>query len=188
MPRDRPLLFYNWIIIGAKFVEKVTEQRKRASGARTATFSNCLDIRDRTRSLAQLTVRARAYFLQIDCNQQPKLEPKMDLIGVYGPRAAPAGLRLPTGRSLARAAALTPDASETASAGGSQISSEFLLRGTKFLPTARYFSPSLASLTEGGNEGGDSAVSKIIQLKQSVSKEIWMPREDSNLNRRNQNP
>src|SRR3546814_2644232 len=60
MPRDRPLLFYNWIIIGAKFAEKVTEQRKRASGARTATFSNCLDIRGRTRSLAQLTVRARS--------------------------------------------------------------------------------------------------------------------------------
>jgi len=66
--------------------EKVTEQRKRASGARTTTFSNCLDIRGGTRSLAQLTVRAHAYVQQIDRNQQPKLEPKVDLIGVCRPK------------------------------------------------------------------------------------------------------
>jgi hypothetical protein len=80
MPRDRPLLFYNWIIIGAKFAEKVTEQRKRASGARTATFSYCLDIRSGARSLAQVTERARACFQQIDRHQQPKLGPEMVLI------------------------------------------------------------------------------------------------------------
>ena len=167
----------------------MTEQRKRASGARTATFSYCLDIRGGARSLAQVTVRARAYLQQIDRNQQPKLEPKMDLIEACGPRAAPAGLRLPTGAiALARAAALTPHASETASAGGSQVSSDFLLRCARFSPTTRYFSPSLARPAEGGNEGGDSAVSRIIALNQCVSEEVWMPREDSNLDRRYQKP
>jgi len=82
--------------------EKVTGQRKRASGARTTTFSNCLDIRGGTRSLAQLTVRARAYFQQIDRNQQPKLRPKMDLIGVCRPKLRQRGCALRYRRSLDR--------------------------------------------------------------------------------------
>ena len=150
MPRDRPLLFYNWIIIGAKFVEKVTEQRKRASGARTATFSNCLDIRGGTRSLAQLTVRARAYVQHIDRNQQPKLEPKMDLIGVCRPKLRQRGCA-----SSMSAIARSSDRSCASrdlnlSGGGSLNWSNVGLRGTRFLPTARHFSPSLARLTEGG--------------------------------------
>lgn len=49
-----------------KLFEKVTEQRKRASGARTTTFSDCLDIRGGARSLAQVNCAGgRPFFFRL---------------------------------------------------------------------------------------------------------------------------